>query len=379
MNHSALKYSFIIPTYNNKVLLKNTLEALNYQAGYGHYEVILVDDGSIDNTYSYIKGVNRNYSLKYLFLERSEDSCRARTRNYGWRNAHGKIIVFIDSDIIVRPDYLEELERCFSVSNEIAVIGNRLLLNKENTFYDITSCDIFRNNRFDYNRLDILEFRHFLYEITSYNINALQYPWMQLYSCNVAVPKKFLEKTGGFDESFKGWGLEDVELGYALFEKNVDIIINSRLEVIHQYHGVRNDFVINKENIPSYDRNIDLFLAKHPDAFMMDRESAFSFMKGEITNDSAFLDANARYIGVDFMERKQLDSVKKLILRTMSRKDTILVINDYVEDTDLDIWIQLPGENGRINARYYPVSKRIDNKIAQRLLKSKKLENSGVA
>lgn len=64
-----MKYSFVIPTYNNRVLLKNTLEALNYQPGYGYYEVIVVDDGSTDNSGEYIKGVNRNYDLKYFYLE----------------------------------------------------------------------------------------------------------------------------------------------------------------------------------------------------------------------------------------------------------------------------------------------------------------------
>ena len=204
-----MKYSFVIPTYNNKVLLKNTLEALNYQPGYGHYDVVVVDDGSSDDTAGFIRGINRNYDLKYLYLERCEDSCRARTRNHGWRNADGEIVVFIDSDIVVRPDYLAELDRCFAVSDAIAVIGNRLFMNSPTGYSDITDCSIFKKCFFDGKQFDNLEFRHFLYASTSYNINAIMYPWMQLYSCNAAIPKKWLEAVGGFDENFRIGQYED--------------------------------------------------------------------------------------------------------------------------------------------------------------------------
>ncbi len=170
-----MKYSFVIPTYNNRVLLKNTLEALNYQPGYGYYEVIVVDDGSTDNSGEYIKGVNRNYDLKYFYLERGKDSCRAKCRNHGWKQSAGEIIVFIDSDIVVRPDYLSELNRCFSMKNDIAVIGNRLLLNTPTTYEEIIRGDIFTKNRFDNRNFDILEYRYFFYESASYNNSAIMF------------------------------------------------------------------------------------------------------------------------------------------------------------------------------------------------------------
>ena len=51
----------------------------------------------------------------------------------------GEIIIFIDSDIIIKPDYLNELDRCFLVNKNIAVIGNRLMLNKPITIDDLTN------------------------------------------------------------------------------------------------------------------------------------------------------------------------------------------------------------------------------------------------
>ena len=65
-----MKFTVIMPTYNNAELLRNTLEALNYQEGYDEndYEVVVVDDGSSIDTYSYIKGINKNYKLKYYYI-----------------------------------------------------------------------------------------------------------------------------------------------------------------------------------------------------------------------------------------------------------------------------------------------------------------------
>ena len=81
-----MKYSIIIPTFNNKILLNNTLEVLNSQKTSKKYEVIVVDYGSSDNTYEYIKETPKNYNFKYFYLNRCEKSSRARTRNHGWRN-----------------------------------------------------------------------------------------------------------------------------------------------------------------------------------------------------------------------------------------------------------------------------------------------------
>ncbi len=368
-----MKYSIVIPTYNNKELLRNTLEALNYQRNFGKddYEVIISDDGSSDNTFDYIKDVNRNYTLKYLYLERDADSCRARTRNHGWKNSSGEYIAFIDSDILVKPDYLLELERCFSMSSDILVLGNRLMLDRPVAFSDIRPGRVFENFKFDPKNFDILEYRYFLYESTSYNANAIMLPWTQVYSCNLALPKKWLELAGGFDENFKSWGVEDIELGFALFDKNIRIVVNSKLEVLHQYHGERNYLIIKKENITGYDRNLEYFLAKHPRSIKMRKKFAFQFLKGEISDDKMLMGQDIKQHELNIPHPERLDYIKKMILKNSFQKDFVLAINDYVEKTDLDIWLQLQ-ENNACNVKYYPMSKRLDQGKMMKFLKAEK-------
>jgi glycosyltransferase involved in cell wall biosynthesis len=359
-----MKFSFVIPTYNNKILLKNTLEALNYQEGYGRedYEAVVVDDGSSDNTREFIEGINRNYSLKYIYLDRNADSCRSRTRNFGWKNASGEFIAFIDSDIVVKSNYLKELDRCFSIDKDILVTGTRLMLDEKTGFDDIVSKKIFERFNFDKMKYHLLEYRHYLYATASYNAANLLWPWVQVYSCNMAVSKNWLTKVGGFDENFKEWGVEDLEIGYSLYKSGVKMVINSRQEVLHQYHGPRNDLVIGESKIEGHKKNIDYFLSKHPEALGLNRRIAYKILKGDLSTSKILtfdMNPNKTQLRIDFKDKEKLSYVKELLTFLIQSDEVKISLYDHVEDTDLDIWVQLLDTTKTI-VKYYPVSKQID-------------------
>ena len=125
-----ITYSVIIPTYNNKELLGNTLEALNHQNGFGpgSYEVLVVDDGSNDGSEAFVQDIPCSYSFRYIYLPRNADSCRSRVRNTGWKQARGRYVVFLDSDIVVAPNYLEDLDGYFRINPNLFVCGFRYML-----------------------------------------------------------------------------------------------------------------------------------------------------------------------------------------------------------------------------------------------------------
>lgn len=357
-----MKYSFVIPTYNNKVLLRNTLAALNGQTGFGRddYEAIVVDDGSNDGTRDYIKGVNENYSLKYVYIDRSLKSCRSRTRNTGWKKADGKIVVFIDSDIIVRNDYLLQLDRCFKLNGDIFIVGNRLMTDRPVEYGEVVSGEVYDKFRFGPGNFQLLEFRYFLYAVSSYNTKAIMCSWIHTYSCNLVVPRKWLEVVGGFDENFKGWGMEDVEIGYSLSTNGVQMIINPKLEVLHQYHGPRNDLVVEKAKIPAYEKNIDYFLEKHPRALRMGKKIAYRFLEGDVSSSKIFMEPPLPKIEMYLRDSGDLKRIKKQILELRSVENIKPIVYDCAENTDIDIWIQLLDFNKNNAVRYYPMSKKID-------------------
>ena len=85
--------SVIIPIYNSKKYLSKCIDSILMQT-YKDFEVLLVDDGSTDNTKDIcIEYVSKDSRIKYLYKDNSGVSA---TRNYGIEHASGDWIVFID-------------------------------------------------------------------------------------------------------------------------------------------------------------------------------------------------------------------------------------------------------------------------------------------
>ena len=94
--------SVVIPTFNRGNLIVRSVNSVLNQT-YSNVEVIVVDDGSSDNTFDLISKIN-DKRLKYYKLESNKGANFAR--NYGISKASGKYIAFHDSDDVFRPDKL---------------------------------------------------------------------------------------------------------------------------------------------------------------------------------------------------------------------------------------------------------------------------------
>jgi glycosyltransferase involved in cell wall biosynthesis len=355
-----VKFSIIISAYKNKILLKNCLESLNRQKGYGRgdYEVIVVDDGSDDDTYDYIKGTNRNYFLYYVYIERSAESCSPIARNYGLRIAKGEIIIFIDQDIIVKENYLMEVERYYSVNQNILLTGTRLFLPEEVSFQDVSDGHVFNLYYFSPLKPEWHEFRYRVFDQYSYNASAIVYPWFLVFGCNMIAPKSWLEKVGGFEEGFKGWAPYDIELACKLYEAGITIAFNSMLEVLHQFHGYRSD-AIPASRYPEIDAATKLFLEKHPKAINMPEETIYGLFKGWVDVDFDILGkGNAEKKVILFNDQSRLGKVKNDIFELSQKAGYEIIVKDFIETTDLDVWVQLLGHTNSV-IRYFPQSKTL--------------------
>ncbi|NNC84342.1 MAG: glycosyltransferase family 2 protein [Flavobacteriales bacterium] len=95
-------FSIIVPTYNRGDIIGSTLDSILAQT-YDDYEVIIVDDGSTDNTAEVIRAID-DKRFKYFFQENQE---RGRARNHGIEKSLGRYITFLDSDDLIYPEHLE--------------------------------------------------------------------------------------------------------------------------------------------------------------------------------------------------------------------------------------------------------------------------------
>lgn len=98
---SNLFFSVVIPSYNRAAYIRRTIETVLKQ-DYKNFEVIVVDDGSTDNTEEVVSQINHT-TLKYFKIANAE---RGAARNYGVRQATGDYITFLDSDDELYFNYL---------------------------------------------------------------------------------------------------------------------------------------------------------------------------------------------------------------------------------------------------------------------------------
>ena len=99
-------FSIIIPLYNRPQEIKELLNTLCKQT-YLQFEVLVIEDGSVDDAKDVVANFNDKLDIKYFF---KENSGQGFSRNYGFERAKGDYFIIFDSDILVPEDYLETVK-----------------------------------------------------------------------------------------------------------------------------------------------------------------------------------------------------------------------------------------------------------------------------
>ncbi len=234
--------SVIIPTFNRSKILENTLTSLfNQTLPTEQFEVIVVDDGSTDDTSEMITRLNPPFRLRY-FLQDDLGYGPGRARNIGTLYANGEIMLYLDSDVICDPKNLEEHMRSHAFykkkyNHDAVVIGKRLDMHTNTEIQATLNPEIILND-FDQikripSRVDMREDFFKWCEDRPSNFHA---PWHMIYTNNLSVRRKHMLGAGLIDESFVFWSIEDQELGYRL--QWLRFVLNPQAKGYHQHHPV---------------------------------------------------------------------------------------------------------------------------------------------
>lgn len=166
--------SIIIPTYNNEKYISKTLESLLNQS-YKKLEIIIVDDGSNDNTQSIVKEyLKKDSRIKYYY---QKNSGAPRARNHGFEKSNGEYIIYFDSDDEMLPDGVKDLYECASLKDYDITIGN---------FYHHKNGHNIRHKQNDYFLSSIVDKSN----SPSCNIESLYY--LSPVPCNKLFKKSYL-------------------------------------------------------------------------------------------------------------------------------------------------------------------------------------------
>jgi glycosyltransferase involved in cell wall biosynthesis len=111
-------FSVVIPTYNRSVSVLDTLRSC-FEQTYPNIEVVIVDDGSSDDTLEVLSGIND----PRLVVVHQENAGPAAARNHGMRVASGDYIAFLDSDDCWYPDFLEAAHTELQTHGDVLIYG----------------------------------------------------------------------------------------------------------------------------------------------------------------------------------------------------------------------------------------------------------------
>lgn len=234
--------SVVIPTYNRSKLLHQTLECLMRQTQQMEsFEIIVVDDGSSDDSLDVVRYFDGGVEIRYIW--KPDHGFRvAEARNYGVNLARGDIIIFVDCGVLVGKDFVHShLLAHHQSSSRLAVIGYVY------GFSDLDRTSTELGRALDAAHIDSfiqesyqtgihLDSREVVYGRCDDNINNLTTPWCLFWTCNVSVSRAALIEVGIFDEAFKSWGGEDIELGYRLHLSGLKYMLSRAAAGVHYPH-----------------------------------------------------------------------------------------------------------------------------------------------
>jgi len=103
-----MKFSFIIPVYNRPDEIDELLQSLTLQEYDQDFEVVVIEDGSTVPCKEITDNYQDRLNISYYF---KENSGPGDSRNFGMKNAKGDYFLILDSDCILPPEYLSEVQK----------------------------------------------------------------------------------------------------------------------------------------------------------------------------------------------------------------------------------------------------------------------------
>lgn len=267
------KISVVLTTYNRYILLSKTLASLVRQSiGRDNYEVIIVDDGSQDDYLPLLIKYEKHINIRYA--RQPDKGYRVgEARNLGAKIAAHQILFFLDSDILLPDNFLEEVSRWHETGfSKIITLGTRKFINSEELdegsilskgVNDICVKETISENQlfkamirngvtYDW-RLDIYE--------ASRNLKDHIFPFVCLGGGHFSIEREFFLECGCFDKNYSAWGGEDIDFGYRAYINGAYFIPITNVFDYHQ----EPDYGINQtDRVAGHRVTIDILLDKCP-------------------------------------------------------------------------------------------------------------------
>jgi len=253
-----MRATVVIPTYNRSERLSALLACLTTQ-GEKLARVVVCDDGSTDDTKRVVGSFEGKLPLVYAFQEK-QGFRAGQARNLGIARSIGDVIIFVDDDVLVARDFVDEHIAAHANPKPRVAIGYRSRAFISGPPATPIAWEDYADAEADDRVVDIGP--------RGMDVTKHPTPWLFVYSCNFSVTRT--EDMPRFDESFVGWGMEDIEYGYRLQHSGYEVIAAPNARVLHaEDTHPRDPFRCEVRTLaPTYDsyvRNAIHFMDKYPE------------------------------------------------------------------------------------------------------------------
>lgn len=235
------RISVVIPTYNRSGLLRRTLESLTtQQLPAQEFEVIVSDDGSRDDTAAVVGSFTRRLRVQYHYQEDLGHRVAA-ARNAGAGLAAAPVVAFLDSGTLAGPAFLSgHLNAHATTQTPRLVLGYTFGYRPYDPTPGLaqaiatsTPAEVFERFRADPAFWDT---RHKELLKVGFDLSRLALPWLFAWGLNLSLRARDFRDAGGFDEEFRSWGCEDLELGFRLARRGLAIWMSREAWAIEPPH-----------------------------------------------------------------------------------------------------------------------------------------------
>jgi GT2 family glycosyltransferase len=200
---STPQASVVIPTHQRRESLRRALDSLAEQAEAGSFEVVVAIDGSSDGTEEMLASLQMPYPLRWVARSRQG---RAAACNAAIAEAEGRVLIVLDDDMRVVPDFVERHLAHHRDNSRLCVLGAVPVELRPRS----PRAARYVRAKFDDHLARLRDPEH------------LNMP-RSFYTGNASLLADVLRQVGGFDESFTLYGNEDVDLSLRLRAAGVEL------------------------------------------------------------------------------------------------------------------------------------------------------------
>ena len=209
--------SIIIPVFNQAMHTLTCLRALAEHPALAASEILVIDDGSSDQTAEWMAQVEG-----LQFHRRSQNGGFIAACNDGAARARGEVLVFLNNDTMPQPGWLDALLECFDADPQVGLVGAQLLY-PDGRLQEAGGVVFADGSAWNYGRFESPQDPRFA------SLRDADY----CSGAALAIPRALFESIGGFDTRYAPAYYEDTDLAFAVRASGKRVLYQPASRVVH--------------------------------------------------------------------------------------------------------------------------------------------------